>query len=180
MARFLNKALFSPQKLLLVSYLPNTWIENPLNTCKEGQMCFLCTMINGGRMHYMRLFGFKASLVQRYFFLDNFILCCRYSGSQTDFGGSTWKRISRKYHQISSQLPSWVHQQERFADQQHAIWWCSNWNMQPEEAIEMQISQTRRFCLINACFVKSQSPIPSMQVCADDLNVPYPANYMIR
>ena len=33
-------------------------------------MCFLCTRINGGRMHYTRrLFGFKASSVQRYFLI---------------------------------------------------------------------------------------------------------------
>ena len=56
--------------------------------------------------------------------------------------------------------------------------------MQLEEATEMA-------CLINAYFVKCQSTnqtqrparekLHSMQeVCADDLNVPYPANYMIR
>ena len=30
-ARFVNKALFPPQKRLFVSYLPNMWVENPLN-----------------------------------------------------------------------------------------------------------------------------------------------------
>ena len=89
MARFLNKALFPRQKRLLLSYLQNTWVKNPLNACEAARMCLICTMINGGRMHYMWLFGFKASSVLRYFFLDNLILCCRYSESQTDFGGST-------------------------------------------------------------------------------------------
>ena len=157
MAKFLNKALFPSQKRLLV-FLPNTWLESPLYACETAQKCFLCTMINGGRMHYMQLFAFKASSVQRYILLDNLILCCRYSQSQTDFGGFNWKRISQKYHQISSQLPSWVHQQERFADQQQAIYlMMQQVQLHLEEAIEMEISQTQWFCLINACFAKSQS-----------------------
>ena len=155
-------------------------------------MCFLCTMINGGRMHYMRLFGFKASSVQRYSFLNNLISCCRYSESQTDFGGSTWKRISRKYRQISSQLPSWVRQQEWFTDQE-AIWWCSNWNMQLEDCrrSHRDRNQPKSAILPDQCLfckkskykpnTKTREKLHSVQeVCADDLNVPYPANYMIR
>ena len=36
--------------------------------------CFLCTAINGGQKYYMRFFGFKASQLQRQFFMDNLIL----------------------------------------------------------------------------------------------------------
>ena len=32
-------------------------------------------MINGKKIHYIRLFGFKASPAQRYFFRDNLISC---------------------------------------------------------------------------------------------------------
>ena len=124
-----------PKKKKIICLLPTSnpsfqtrGEENPLNACETVLMCFLCTVINGGRMHCTQLFGFKASSVQRYFFLDNLISCCRFSESQTDFGGFNRKWISLKYHQISSQLPSWVHQKQRFSDQQQPIWWCSNWN----------------------------------------------------
>ena len=52
---FFNKALFPPQKRLLVSYLPNMWVENPLNImlvrrrefasfapCSTGEECIIC------------------------------------------------------------------------------------------------------------------------------------------
>ena len=155
-------------------------------------MCFLCTMINGGRMHYMPLFGFKASSVQRYSFLNNLISCLRYSESETDFGGSTWKRISRKYRQISSQLQSWVRQQEWFADQE-AIWWCSNWNMQLQDCrrSHRDRDQPKSVILPGQCLfckkskykpnTKTREKLYSVQeVCADELNVSYPANYTIR
>ena len=44
--------------------------------------------------------GFNSSSVQRYFFPDNLISCCRYSESQTDFAGFNRKRISRKYEAV--------------------------------------------------------------------------------
>ena len=47
MARFFNKALLPLQKRLLLSYLQNTWVENPLNACEVARMCFLCTKSKG-------------------------------------------------------------------------------------------------------------------------------------
>ena len=58
-------------------------------------------MINGGRMHYMRLFGFKASSVQRYFFLDNLISCCGIRNHKLILEASTESEFSEstiKYH----------------------------------------------------------------------------------
>ena len=43
-------------------------------------------MVNVGRIHYIRLFGFKASPVQRYFFTDNLISCRNDAETQTSFG----------------------------------------------------------------------------------------------
>lgn len=103
MARFLNKALFPPLKTCACFLPPKHVGRNPIECLWDGTNVFLCTMINGARMHYLRLFGFKASSVQRYFFLNDLISCCRYSESQTDFGGlasteSEFAESTIKYH----------------------------------------------------------------------------------
>ena len=91
-----------PSKTFACFLTPKHVVENQLlNACETARVCFLFTMINGGRMHYMRLFGFKTSSVQIYFFLDNLISCCRYSESQTVLEASTESEFPEstiKYH----------------------------------------------------------------------------------
>ena len=143
MARFLNKALFLPQKRLLDFYLPNTWVENPLNACETVRMCYLCTMINGGRMHYMRLFGFKASSVQRYFFQDNLISRCRYSESNR-----FWMlQLKANFPKVPSNIIAIADLSSPTREicrptTSHLM--MQKLELYLEEAIEMEISQTRR------------------------------------
>ncbi|KAL9961075.1 hypothetical protein ACROYT_G029956 [Oculina patagonica] len=55
-------------------------------------------------MHYMRWPGFKASPVQRYFFMDNLSSCFRDPESQTNFGSLNGKRIPRKWKLLQEHL----------------------------------------------------------------------------
>ena len=135
-------------------------------------MCSLCTRINGGRMHYMQLFGLKASSVQRYFLLDNLILCFRYSGITNQFWRLQLKanflKVPRNIIAIA-ELNSPTREICRPTTSQLMM---QQLELHLEEATEMEISQTPRFCLINACFVKSQStsqtrrPERSFTVCS--------------
>ena len=119
----------------------------------------------------MWLFGFRASSVQRYFFQDNLISSCRYSESQAGF----WRlQLKANFPKVPSNiiviavLSSPTRETCRPTISRLMM---QQLELHLEEAIEMEISQTQRFCLINACFVKSQStsqtrsPERSFTVC---------------
>lgn len=141
-----------PQKQLPFSYpqpqFPNTWSHKHSIGFPPGAK-------DGGRMHYMRLFEFKASPVQRHFFMDNLISCCRDPESQTNFGGFNWKRIPRKSHIIAIAELSSPTREICKSLTNHLM--MRQLEVRLGEDPETEIGQAQRFFQINVCFVKSQS-----------------------
>ena len=122
----------------------------------------------------MWLFGFKASSVQRYFFLDNLILCCSYSESQTELRAIA--ELSSPTREICRPTTSYLMMQQL----EHAARRSHRDGNQPNSAI---LPDQCLFCKKSKYkpYTKTREKLHRVQeVCAGDLNVPYPANYMLR
>ena len=114
-------------------------------------------------MHYKGLFRFKASSVQRYFFLDNLILCCSYSESQTELRAIA--ELSSPTREICRPTTSYLMMQQL----EHAARRSHRDGNQPNSAI---LPDQCLFCKKSKYKpdTKTREKLHSVQeVCADDL-----------
>ena len=178
MARFLNKALFPPYKRFLLSYLQNTWVENPLNACEAAEECIICGC-SGSKLAQCKDISswttlYRAAVIRNHTpileappeseFLESIIKYHR--NCRAEFINKRDLQTNNKPSDDAA-TGTCIQKNPQIGNQPNSA-------ILPDQCLFCKKSKYKPN-------TKTKEKLHNVQeVCADDLNDPYPANYMIR